>query len=168
MKKKLLAVDGNSILNRAFYGIRPLTTKDGFPTNSTDIADAQVKRLMAKIENNPDDILEWEEDGLEDAEVCVVCYGGTARSAYSAIEELRGEGVKVGLFRPITIWPFPEKKLEEIAGKVKALVVAEHNYGQILHEVERVAKNNCKIAFVGKVNGTVITPDEIKNAVKEV
>ena len=140
---------------------------DGFPTNSTVTADKQVKRLMAKIEENLDDILEWEEDGVEDADVCVVCYGGTARSVYSAVEELRAEGMKVGIFRPITIWPFPEKRMAEIAKNVKKIVVAEHNYGQILLEVERVIKGACELDFVGKVDGTVITPDEIIEKVKE-
>jgi len=141
--------------------------KDGFPTNSTEIAHNQVKRLMAKIDENLDDILSWEEKDTEDADVLLVCYGGTARSAYSAMEDLQKEGIKVGLFRPITIWPFPEKRLEELSRKVKKVVVAEHNNGQILLEVERVVKNNCKIDFIGKVNGTVITPDEIANVVKE-
>ncbi|MBR7165366.1 MAG: 2-oxoacid:acceptor oxidoreductase subunit alpha, partial [Clostridia bacterium] len=105
--------------------------KDGFPTNSTEIAHNQVKRLMAKIDENLDDILSWEEKDTEDADVLLVCYGGTARSAYSAMEDLQKEGIKVGLFRPITIWPFPEKRLEELSRKVMKVVVAEHNNGQI-------------------------------------
>lgn len=141
--------------------------EDGFPTNSTVIAEKQVNRLLAKIENNLDDILDWEEGYLEDAETVVVCYGGTARSVYSAVEEMRANGEKVGYFRPITVWPFPAKRLEEISKKAKKILVAEHNSGQILLEVERVIKNNCELGFIGKVNGTVITPDEIKAAVKE-
>lgn len=139
---------------------------DGFPTNSTAIADAQVKRIIAKVEENADDIADWEED-LEDAETCIVCYGGTARSVYSAVEEMRKSGEKVGFFRPITLWPFPAKKMEEISKKVKKIVVVEHNNGQLVLEVERVIKNNCKLSFLGKVNGTVITPDEVISAVKE-
>lgn len=141
--------------------------EDGFPTNSTDIADAQVKRLMAKVEENLDDILEWEEDMPEDAETCIVCYGGTARSVYSAVEEMRNAGEKVGFFRPITVWPFPAAKMEEISKKVKKVVVVEHNNGQLVLEVERVIKNNCALDFLGKVNGTVITPDEVIAKVKE-
>ncbi|MBQ3075161.1 MAG: 2-oxoacid:acceptor oxidoreductase subunit alpha [Clostridia bacterium] len=141
--------------------------EDGFPTNSTEVADAQVKRLIAKVEENLDDILEWEEDLPEDAETCIVCYGGTARSVYSAVEELRAKGEKVGFFRPITVWPFPAAKMEEISKKVKKIVVVEHNNGQLVLEVERVIKNNCKLDFLGKVNGTVITPDEVIAKVKE-
>ncbi len=141
--------------------------EDGFPTNSTKIADSQVKRLIAKVEENLDDILEWEEDMPEDAEVCIVCYGGTARSVYSAVEELRNEGKKVGFFRPITVWPFPVAKMEEISKKVKKVVVVEHNNGQLVLEVERVIKNNCALDFLGKVDGTVITPAEVIAKVKE-
>ena len=140
---------------------------DGFPTNSTDIADSQVRRLLAKIDDNLDDILSWEEKDLDDADVCVVCFGGTARSVQSALEALRAEGVKAGMFRPITVWPFPAEKMREIAGKVKKIIVAEHNDGQMLLEVQRVTGLYDKIGFVGKVNGTVITPDEIVKAVKE-
>jgi len=141
--------------------------EDGFPTNSTEIAEKQVKRLIAKIDENVDDILEWEEKDLDDADTCIVCYGGTARSVYSAIEELRAEGKKVGLFRPITVWPFPEKRMKEISEKVDRIVVVEHNNGQLVLEVERVIKNNSKLDFLGKVNGTVITPDEVIAKVKE-
>ena len=141
--------------------------EDGFPTNSTEIADKQVKRLIQKVEANLDDILDWEEGKLEDAETCIVCYGGTARSVYSAVESLRAQGEKVGFFRPITVWPFPEKRMAEIAKKVKRIVVAEHNNGQLLLEVERVIKNDCRLDFIGKVDGTVMTPDEIINKVKE-
>lgn len=140
---------------------------DGFPTNSTDIADSQVKRLIRKIDDNLDDILSWEEKDLDDADVCVVCFGGTARSVYSAVETLRNEGVKVGVFRPITVWPFPAEEMRRIAGKVKKIIVAEHNDGQMLLEVQRVTGLYDKIGFVGKVNGTVITPEEIVKAVKE-
>ena len=140
---------------------------DGFPTNSTDIAHTQVMRLIRKIEDNKADIIDYEEKNLDDADTCIVCFGGTARSVYSAVEELRAKGKKVGLFRPITVWPFPEEKMEEISRKVKKIVVVEHNNGQILQEVQRVVKNNCKVAFVGKVNGTVITPDEVIAKVEE-
>lgn len=141
--------------------------EDGFPTNSTEIADAQVKRILAKIDQNLDDILDWEEKEMDDAEICIVCYGGTARSVYSAIDQLRAEGVKVGLFRPKTVWPFPAEQMKKISEKVQKVVVVEHNNGQLVLEVERVIKNNCKLDFLGKVDGTVITPDEVIAKVKE-
>ncbi len=140
---------------------------DGFPTNSTEIADAQVRRILRKVEDNRDDIVEVEEKDLEDADVAILCYGGTARSAYSAMEKLRADGVMVGLFRPITVWPFPDKEVEALSKKVKRILVVEHNAGQLLLEVQRVVKDNCKVDFLGRINGTVIGPDTIVAKVKE-
>ena len=173
-KKPYATKDGETVPVMAPFGAGErynitglIHADDGFPTNSTDIADSQVKRLLKKIDDNLDDILSWEEKDLDDADVCVVCFGGTARSVYSAVETLRAEGVKVGVFRPITVWPFPAEEMRRIAGKVKKIIVAEHNDGQMLLEVQRVTGLYDKIGFVGKVNGTVITPDEIVKAVKE-
>ncbi len=141
--------------------------KDGFPTNDNKTAGELVTRLMQKIEHNVDDIVQVEEGFCEDAEVVVICYGGTTRSAVPAVMELRKRGIKAGYFRPVTVWPFPEKQLKKLSERVKKFVVAEHNYGQILLEVQRVVKD-CKIGFVGKVDGTVMRPQEIEKAVEEV
>lgn len=140
---------------------------DGFPTNDNETAGKLVTRLMQKIEHNVDDIVQVEEKDCEDADVVIVCYGGTTRSAMSAVEELRRKGIKAGYFRPVTVWPFPEKQLKRLTQRVKKLVVAEHNYGQILLEVQRVVKD-AEIGFVGKVDGTVMTPGDIMKAVEEV
>lgn len=139
----------------------------GFPTNSNELTDKLVRRLMGKIEHNTDDILENEEQFIDDAETVVLCYGGTTRAVMSAVLEARKKGIKVGMFRPITVWPFPCKRVKEIASKVKRIIVAEHNYGQIVLEVERVVKGDCKIDFIGKVDGTVITPAEVLKCIKE-
>lgn len=141
--------------------------ESGFPTNSNDEADKLVRRLMHKISDNYEDIVQTEQVGLEDAEVAIFCYGGTMRAALSAMEAARKKGIKCGIFRPITLWPFPERELLAVAPKLKKIVVAEHNYGQMVYEVERVVKGACKVGFVGKVNGTVITPDEILAKVEE-
>lgn len=142
---------------------------DGFPTNNHDISGKLHERLMKKIEENVDDIVEYEEYKLDDADTAIVCFGGTARSAASAIDLAREEGYKVGMFRAITVWPSPEKQLRELGEKVKRVIVVEHNYGQYLLEVQRIIRNNdCKIDFVGKVDGTVITPEEIIKKIKEV
>ncbi|MBQ7276920.1 MAG: 2-oxoacid:acceptor oxidoreductase subunit alpha [Bacilli bacterium] len=142
---------------------------DGFPTNNHDISGKLHERLMKKIEENVDDIVEYEEYKLDDADTAIVCFGGTARSAASAIDLAREEGYKVGMFRVITVWPSPEKQLRELGEKVKRVIVVEHNYGQYLLEVQRIIRNNdCKIDFVGKVDGTVITPEEILKKIKEV
>ena len=124
-------------------------------------------RLMHKISDNYDDIVRSEERNTEDADTLIVCYGGTMRAATEAMERAREKSMKVGIFRPITIWPFPERELKKLSGKVKKILVAEHNYGQIVLEVERIVKNDCKVDFIGKVNGTVITPDELVKKLEE-
>ena len=150
------------------YNITGLSHDEtGFPTNSNEATDKLVRRLMGKIENNLDDILEYKEEFTDDADTLVLCYGGTVRAAMSAVLEAREQGLKVGMFRPVTVWPFPEKRLKELSSRVKRIIVAEHNYGQILLEAERIVKNDCKIDFIGKVDGTVITPAEILKCIKE-
>ncbi|WDV47804.1 2-oxoacid:acceptor oxidoreductase subunit alpha [Clostridiaceae bacterium M8S5] len=138
----------------------------GFPSNDSVIAENLLNRLMDKISNNIDDLSIYENYKMEDAEVVIVAYGSTARSAKSAVDAARKEGLKVGLFRPMTIWPFLAKQIEEIDSKVKNIVVAEMNLGQYSLEVERVCKS-AKVSHYGKVNGELITPDEILTAVKE-
>lgn len=146
-----------------FYNVTGLIHDDfGFPTNSTDEAHKLVRRLLDKVQDNYDDIVEVEERYTQDADVAVVCFGGTARAAIEAVKSARAKGIKAGMFRPITTWPFPEKELDALANKVKKIVVAEHNDGQMLLEVERVCRGRCQISFVGKINGTVIMPDEIE------
>lgn len=140
----------------------------GFPSNSTKNAAVLMDRLMAKIENNKEDIITYEEIETADAEYLIVAYGGTARTAKAAIKTLRAEGIKVGLFRPITVWPFPEKQVIELSEKVKDVLVAELNYGQMKLEVERVVKGNCPVRFCGKANGEVLTPEELIRKFKEV
>ena len=135
--------------------------ESGFPTNSNEEAEKLMNRLMHKISDNYDDIVSCQEVNLEDADVAIFCYGGTYRAALTAMEEARKQGLKCGIFRPVTIWPFPEKELAAAASQLKKIVVAEHNYGQLLLEVQRVVKGACDVEFVGKYNGSVITPDEI-------
>lgn len=142
---------------------------DGSPTNDHGVAGELHERLMKKITCNASDILEWSTYKLDDADTAIICYGGTARSVTTAIDEARKEGYKVGMFRVVTVWPSPLEAIKELGDKVKRVIVVEHNYGQYLLEVERIIKNNnCKIDFLGKIDGTVITPSEIIKKIKEV
>ncbi|MEY8000142.1 2-oxoacid:acceptor oxidoreductase subunit alpha [Clostridium sp. Mt-5] len=143
-------------------------TESGFTTNSTEVADVLCSRLLRKIEDNIDDIVTYDELYMEDAETIVIAYGGTARSAKSAVKQARKAGLKVGMFRPITIWPFPEKQIKELAKQAKNVIVAELNHGQLVLEIERVIKDESNIFQVGKINGEVITPQEILSKIKEV
>lgn len=135
--------------------------ESGFPTNSKEEAGKLFRRLLDKINDNRDDIVQVEQTLCDDAEVAVVCFGGTARAAITAVKNAREKGIKAGMFRPITVWPFPDKELEELSKKVKRIVVAEHNDGQILLEVQRIVKDNCEVDFIGRIDGSVMTPREI-------
>ncbi len=140
----------------------------GFPTNSHEEAGKLMYRLMHKISDNYAKIVQSESLETEDADTVIVCYGGTMRAAEEAMREARANGKKVGIFRPVTIWPFPERELEALSAHVRRIVVAEHNLGQIVLEVERIVKGACPVDFIGKADGTVITPAEILNKLEEV
>lgn len=145
-----------------------LHDETGFPTGKPEIIDAQLKRLMGKIRKYEEEILLWEEVETNDAEILIVAYGSSARSALDAVETLRKDGLKVGMFRPITIWPFPEKALRAQLEQVKHILVPEMNYGQLILEVERVCKDKAPVSGLFKVNSLPITPDEIVAKVREV
>ena len=143
---------------------------DGFPTTKASLVDAEERRQIDKVEcaEARADIESNEEFMLEDADVVLWAYGSSARSARYAVNELRKQGIKAGLFRPITLWPFPEKRTAELAKQAKAIVVPEMNLGQMIHEVERVALGNCTIAGVHRVDGDPLNPGQIIDKVKEV
>ena len=133
----------------------------GFPVNSNEIAGKLVTRLLDKVEKNVDDICRVEEYMMDDAETAIVCFGGTARAAMDAVTAARAEGKKVGLFRPITVWPFPEKLLLARLPQLKNILMVEHNHGQMLLEVQRVTRCEKPVHFLGRVDGTVISPADI-------
>lgn len=141
--------------------------KTGFPTTNPKLSEELINRLVNKIEDNVDDIVTYEEYELDDADIAIVAYGGTARSAKSAVNAGRKENIKVGMFRPITMWPFPKKQIDELSKKVKKIVVVEMNMGQYFLEVDRIAGKHTEVIKYGRVNGELITPDEILKIVKE-
>ena len=133
----------------------------GFPVNSNEIAGKLVTRLLDKVDKNVDNIVRVEEYAMDDAETAIVCFGGTARAAMSAVLAARAEGKKVGMFRPITVWPFPEKQLLARLPQLKNILMVEHNHGQMLLEVQRVTRCEKPVHFLGRVDGTVISPNDI-------
>jgi 2-oxoglutarate ferredoxin oxidoreductase subunit alpha len=140
----------------------------GYPDMRPIVQDKLVKRLLDKITKNADKIILFEEDQIEGADVVVVSYGITSRVAQRAIDMARDQGVKVGKFRLITAWPFPEKQIAAIAEKVKALVVPELNLGQMVREVERAAAGKAIVRLVPHAGGSVHKPEDILNAILEV
>jgi 2-oxoglutarate ferredoxin oxidoreductase subunit alpha len=139
----------------------------GYPVMSWQAQEKLVRRLVEKIHKNADKIIRYEEEQTDDADVVIVSYGISSRVAYKAIAEARRQGIKVGFLRLIVVWPFPEKRIFELAGKVKSLITVEINYGQIALEVERCAKGRCKTMLVPHGGGWVHNPDDILNAIKE-
>jgi 2-oxoglutarate ferredoxin oxidoreductase subunit alpha len=140
----------------------------GYPqTSSTEVQSKLVRRLCDKIQRNANRIIRVEEVMLEDAEVVVIAYGIVARAALSAIRKARDKGVKAGLLRLITLWPFPEEYVANVADKAKGIIVPEMNCGQMVREVERVAKET-PVAFLSKLGEEPHTPLEILEAIKGV
>jgi 2-oxoglutarate ferredoxin oxidoreductase subunit alpha len=139
----------------------------GYPVMSWEVQEKLVRRLVDKIRLHADEIVHTEEIDLEDAEVVVLSYGISSRVAIPAIQKAKKEGIKVGQFRLIIVWPFPEKKVRELAKKVKAFVVPEINYGQIVLEVERCAAGKAKAILVPHGGGWVHNPEDIYKAIKE-
>jgi 2-oxoglutarate ferredoxin oxidoreductase subunit alpha len=123
--------------------------------------------LVRKIRDHADRIARCEERGLEDADVVVVAYGITSRVAQRAIQMARAEGLHVGLLRPVVVWPFPERRVRELAQRVHAFVVVEMNYGQMVYEVERCAGDKARTVLVAHGGGTVHEPEEILKAIRE-
>ena len=117
-----------------------------------------------KIEENE---VRVEEYMTDDAEYVIASYGTTARIAKTAIAKLRAEGIKVGLIRPITLWPFPSKNFEEISKKVKGILSVEMSMGQMVEDVRLAVNGKCPVEFFGRTGGVVPTPDEIVNALKK-
>jgi len=138
----------------------------GYPqTSSSEAQQKLVTRLCDKIRKNEDEIIRVEETMLHDADVAVVAYGIVARSALSAVRRAREKGIKAGLLRLITLWPFPEKRVAQVAKQVKAIVVPEMNCGQMVLEVERAAKET-PVAFLSKLGEEPHTPLEILEEIR--
>lgn len=140
----------------------------GFPTTRPDEVDSLMRRLFRKISRYFGDVQIGEGFLLEDADLCIIAYGCVARSAKRACIEARKRGIKAGLFKLNTLWPFMRTEVERIVDRVKVVIVPEMNMGQISREVKRVNRGRSKVFTLNKVDGTPITPDEILLKIKEV
>jgi 2-oxoglutarate ferredoxin oxidoreductase subunit alpha len=136
----------------------------GYPSTDYSVSQKMIDHLLGKIRNHASEIWKWEETFLDDAEVAVVAYGSTARSALSAVKKARSMGIKAGLLRLITVWPFPDEVIENVSRKVNALVVPEVNYGQVVHPVRESAK--CPVSSVNCAPGTLVDPRSIVDALE--
>ncbi|SNX55415.1 2-oxoacid:acceptor oxidoreductase subunit alpha [Thermoanaerobacterium sp. RBIITD] len=139
----------------------------GFPTNSTDVTEKLMSRLIGKIENNKDDICLYEIKNIENSDILIVSFGSSARACEEAIDILKMNGINASLFRPITIWPFPDKSFKEICNKFRYIFVVEMNSGQLFLEIDRLVNKDVKINKINKVNGEYFTPQFIVDSIKE-
>jgi 2-oxoglutarate ferredoxin oxidoreductase subunit alpha len=139
----------------------------GYPSGSPAAQDKLVRRLVGKIRDHADQIVDVREDGVEGADLVVVSYGITSRIAASAVERARQMGLRVGHLQMLITWPLPAKRIRELAGRVKALLVPELNLGQMVLEVERVVAGKAKVVGLGHAGGTVHEPEAILGAIRE-
>jgi 2-oxoglutarate ferredoxin oxidoreductase subunit alpha len=149
-----------------FYATGLTHDERGYPVMTEEAQLNLVPRLCDKIRKNAHHITLAESTETEDAEILLVAYGGEARTAMRAIKNARANGMKIGLFRPITVWPFPKEQLKEAAANAQHVVVAELNYGQLVGEVERVIRNEIPVHFIPRVCGSPHTPDELMKEIR--
>jgi 2-oxoglutarate ferredoxin oxidoreductase subunit alpha len=143
-----------------FYSTGLTHNEKGYPDMSVETQDKLVRRLNDKIRKNKDAIIQYEKIEVADCDILVIAYGITSRSAATAIKEARKDGIKAGLLRLITLWPFPDNIISEVSSNVKEIIVSEMNYGQLVREVER-ASGSTKVSFIPKLGENPPTPEEI-------
>jgi 2-oxoglutarate ferredoxin oxidoreductase subunit alpha len=140
----------------------------GFPaTERHDIADCLIRRLNDKVNAYADELIIVDEEQLDDAEIAIFAFGSTARSAQEAIEMSRAKGLKVGLLKATTLWPFPQTHVERITERVRAWVVPEMNLGQMVNEVRLVAQGRVPVYQLNRVDGLLIEPQQILSLIEQ-
>jgi len=139
----------------------------GYPVINAECQEKLVRRLVDKIRCNADEIVSVEEHNTEECDTVLVSFGITSRVAFRAMEMARAEGLRVGLVRLKVIWPFPEKRIRQLAGQVRAFVVAEMNLGQIVFEVERCSAGRAETFLAPHAGGTVHLPHQILRVIRE-
>jgi len=143
----------------------------GYPVMEPWAQAEMAERLIRKIRDNADKIIRYQTMDLDDAEVVVVAYGISARSARRAVREARERGIRAGLLKLDTVWPFPEALIHDLAARVRAMVMPEINMGQMVLELERCARGRCPVRLVAHAGGAVHSPKtilaEIEAALKE-
>jgi 2-oxoglutarate ferredoxin oxidoreductase subunit alpha len=145
------------------------STHDAYGYRKTDDPEIHarlVQRINQKILKNRSAIIETEDYFLKDAEVVVIAYGFTARSGLYAVKKLRKEGMKVGMLRLKTLWPFPQDAIRNLGEKVKRFVIPEMNLGQVAGEVQKYGR--CDVIPIGQVNGEIIPPEKIQETLRRV
>jgi 2-oxoglutarate ferredoxin oxidoreductase subunit alpha len=125
-------------------------------------------RLQAKLKEIAENEVRWEEYDTGDAELLLVAFGSVGRICQTVVREARSEGIKAGLLRPVTLWPFPSARLAELARQIRGILVVEMNAGQMVEDVRLAVGDRCPIRFHGRMGGVVPLPDEILDALEKV
>jgi 2-oxoglutarate ferredoxin oxidoreductase subunit alpha len=139
----------------------------GYPAMNAQAHSEMVSRITGKILNNLDKIIQVQRYRLDDADIALISYGISSRSSFAAVDEARERGIKAGLLRLVTVWPFPEDTVRELAKKVKCLITVELNLGQIHLEVQRCSGGMAPAFLVGHAGGAIITPAQIMEKIEE-
>lgn len=142
-------------------------TADGMPSLSKDAIYNSIERINGKIERNREDIWEWEEVATADADILVIACGCVSRSALAAVQAARAKGYKVGLFRPVTIWPFLDEPLQQALKQVRTVIVPEMNRGQLVHKINEIVADDVKVIQLNIFDGSLIMPEQISQAIEE-
>ncbi|HEU65795.1 MAG TPA: 2-oxoacid:acceptor oxidoreductase subunit alpha [Chloroflexi bacterium] len=140
----------------------------GYPTTRKDEVESLMRRLFSKISNDFDRLQWFDSFYAEDALIMVIAYGCVARAGLQAVKEARGRGLKVGLIKIKVLWPFMRRTITKIIDNSQKILVPEMNVGQISREVKRVNQGRCEIVNLNKIDGTLITPEEILEKLEEV
>jgi 2-oxoglutarate ferredoxin oxidoreductase subunit alpha len=141
--------------------------ESGFPTQEPEKVERITRRISGKLDHHRDLIKSYEAVGCEDAEIVVCAIGISARAARRAVNAARASGIKAGLFRPITLWPFPESALKSATAGAKFVIVAEMNAGQLVLEVERLCGGAAAVESLARFDGEPIEPAEIEAKIRE-
>jgi 2-oxoglutarate ferredoxin oxidoreductase subunit alpha len=140
----------------------------GFPTNNAVEINKLLKRLNSKFVQHREEIIDVDIEYLDDADVGIVAYGSSARSARRAMHLAREKGIRVGILRPKVLWPFPDREVKQMVDQVNTILVPEMNLGQIAHEVEWAVDGKVKVHTVNKIDGEPINPLEILEKIEEI
>jgi len=140
----------------------------GFPTTTPDSVQATTERLVNKVDAHSDELAEVEYLFMDDAEVVVVSFGCSGRPSRAAVKAARARGIKAGLLRLITIWPFPEHVIKAVAEKIPRMVVAEMNLGEVAAEIRRITRNDVAVTQVNRHDGMLITTGQVLSGIEGV
>lgn len=167
--------DSNGVPPMACFGdgykvhITGLTHDErGYPGMDAGTQEQMVTRIVKKIRDNAHKIADYDQYKMDDAEIAIVAYGISSRSAKRAVTDARGKGIKAGLVKLNTVWPFPENFIRNLAENVKGMIMPEINLGQMVLELERCAGGKCPVKLVPHPGGSIIRPSAILKAVEEI